>query len=89
MHAWMRDPSHLHEFELADDRLIGFPNVDIDYAPGVVWLDTRAERAARAGRGEEFAYVFDSGDDSVTARACAPVSPAGSSRAVRIAAGWA
>jgi hypothetical protein len=56
------DFSHLHEFELADGRRIGFP--DEEFAPELVWLDHAKLKPARELRpGEEFSYVFDFGDD--------------------------
>ena len=56
------DLSHLHEFELADGRRIGFP--DDEYAPDLVWLDHAKLKVVREVRpGEEFTYTFDFGDD--------------------------
>lgn len=56
------DLSHLHEFELSDGRLIGFP--DDSFAPDVVWLDHAKLKVARTVKpGDEFAYVFDLGDN--------------------------
>jgi pRiA4b ORF-3-like protein len=56
------DLSHLHAFELAGDRLIGYP--DDDSAPEVVWLDHANLKVAREVKpGEEFSYVFDLGDN--------------------------
>ena len=37
------DRSHLHEFELADGRLIGYP--DDTFEPDVVWLDQAPPRS--------------------------------------------
>jgi Plasmid pRiA4b ORF-3-like protein len=55
------DLSHLHEFELADGRLIGFP--DDSFAPDVVWLDHDKLKVCRTVKpGDEFEYVFDLGD---------------------------
>lgn len=55
------DLSHLHSFELADGRRVGFAEVE----PGDHrWLDheeLKVERELKAG--EEFSYVFDLGDD--------------------------
>jgi hypothetical protein len=56
------DLSHLHEFELADGRRVGFPSDD--YAPELVWEDHAALKVARELKpGQEFSYVFDFGDD--------------------------
>lgn len=56
------DLSHLHEFELADGRRIGFPSDD--YAPDLEWEDHAALKVARElGPGDEFEFVFDFGDD--------------------------
>lgn len=56
------DLSHLHAFEFADGRLIGFP--DDTYAPEIVWLDHAALKVARELRpGDCFEYVFDMGDN--------------------------
>jgi hypothetical protein len=56
------DLSHLHEFELADGRLVGFP--DDEFAPDVVWLDHAKLKVARELRpGDECEYVFDLGDN--------------------------
>jgi hypothetical protein len=56
------DLSHLHQFELADGRLIGYP--DDSYEPDVVWHDHAKLKIAREVKpGEEFEYVFDLGDD--------------------------
>jgi hypothetical protein len=56
------DLSHLHGFELADGRLIGFP--DDTFAPDVVWLDHAKLKVAREVKpGEDFEYVFDLGDN--------------------------
>jgi hypothetical protein len=44
------DLSHLHEFELADERLIGFP--DDSFEPGVIWHDdTKQPVVLGAGAG--------------------------------------
>jgi hypothetical protein len=52
----------LHEFELADGCLIGFP--DDSFAPDVVWLDhARLKVGSAVKPGDEFTYVFDLGDD--------------------------
>lgn len=56
------DLSHLHEFALADERLIGFP--DDSFEPDVVWLDHAQLKVAREVKpGDEFSYVFDLGDN--------------------------
>ena len=56
------DRSHLHSFELADERLIGYP--DDTYEPDVVWLDHAELRVAREVKpGDVFEYVFDLGDN--------------------------
>ena len=56
------DLSHLHQFELADGRLIGYP--DDNYAPDLVWLDHAKLKVAREVKpGEEFEFIFDLGDD--------------------------
>ena len=56
------DLSHLHQFELADRRLIGYP--DDSYEPDVVWHDHAKLKVAHEVKpGEEFEYVFDLGDD--------------------------
>ena len=57
------DLSHLHNFELGDGRLIGYP--DDSFAPELVWLDhAKLKVAKEVGPGEEFEYVFDLGDNS-------------------------
>lgn len=54
------DLSHLHEFRLADGRLIGFP--DDEFAPEVVWEDQAAVRVADAvNPGDQFEFRFDFG----------------------------
>ena len=56
------DLSHLHEFELADGRLIGYP--DDSYAPDMVWLDHAELKVTRTVKpGDVFSYVFDLGDN--------------------------
>jgi hypothetical protein len=53
------DLSHLHGFELADGRLIGFAEVMEED-----WLDHAALKVARELKpGDEFTYTFDFGDD--------------------------
>ena len=57
------DISHLHSFELADGRLIGFPDDD-DFGAGMTWLDhAKLKVAAEVKPGERFEYVFDLGDN--------------------------
>jgi hypothetical protein len=56
------DLSHLHSFELADERLIGYP--DDTYEPDVVWLDHAKLKVTREVKpGDVFEYVFDLGDN--------------------------
>ncbi|HYB25527.1 MAG TPA: hypothetical protein VEF89_02820 [Solirubrobacteraceae bacterium] len=56
------DLSHLHEFELPDGRLVGYP--DDTYESDVVWLDHAKLKVARELKpGMEFSYVFDLGDN--------------------------
>jgi hypothetical protein len=56
------DLSHLHEFELADGRRIGYP--DDEYGPELEWLDHAALKVARELKpGDEFEYTFDLGDN--------------------------
>jgi hypothetical protein len=56
------DLSHLHQFELGDGRLIGYP--DDSYAPELVWLDHAKLKVTRELKpGAEFEYVFDLGDN--------------------------
>jgi hypothetical protein len=56
------DLSHLHEFELADGRRLGFPSED--YAPELVWEDHAALKVARElGPGDQFQFTFDFGDN--------------------------
>jgi hypothetical protein len=56
------DLSHLHNFELGDGRLIGYP--DDSFAPEMVWLDHAKLKVAKEVKpGEEFEYVFDLGDN--------------------------
>lgn len=57
------DLSHIHQFELADGRLIGYP--DDEYAPDLVWLDHAKLKVTREVKpGDAFTFVFDLGDDS-------------------------
>jgi hypothetical protein len=56
------DLSHLHEFQLADGRLIGHP--DESFEPDVVWHDHATLKVAGEVKpGDEFDYVFDLGDN--------------------------
>ena len=55
------DRSHLHEFFFADGHRIGMPDLD-DEDPAPLH-DYHRERLGRLGLGEQFAYVFDFGDD--------------------------
>ncbi len=56
------DLSHLHNFELKDGRLIGYP--DDSFGPELVWLDHAKLKVAKEVKpGEEFEYVFDLGDN--------------------------
>jgi hypothetical protein len=56
------DLGHLHSFELADKRLIGYP--DDEFEPDVVWLDHAKLRVTREVKpGDVFEYVFDLGDN--------------------------
>ena len=55
------DLSHLHQFELADGRGIGYP--DDSYEPDLVWHDHAKLKVAREVKpGDQFEYVFDLGD---------------------------
>lgn len=52
------DLSHLHNFELGDGPLIGYP--DDSFAPEMVWLDHAKLKVAKEVKlGEQFEYVFD------------------------------
>ncbi len=56
------DRSHLHDFELADGRKIGFPSND--FAPELVWEDQDKLKVVKeVGPGDEFTFTFDFGDD--------------------------
>ena len=56
------DLSHIHQFELDDGRLIGYP--DDSYAPDLVWLDHAKLKVAREIKpGDQFEFVFDLGDN--------------------------
>ena len=53
------DLSHMHGFELADGRMIGYPDPDFDEPP---WLDHEQLKVASEVRpGDEFTYTFDFG----------------------------
>jgi hypothetical protein len=55
------DLSHLHEFELADGRRIGFP--DDGFGDELAWEDHAALKVAtEVGPGDEFGFTFDFGD---------------------------
>lgn len=55
------DLSHLHQFELADGRRIGFPSDD--FAPELSWEDHSELKVAReVAPGDEFEFEFDFGD---------------------------
>jgi hypothetical protein len=55
------DLSHLHQFELGDGRLIGYP--DDNFAPDLEWLDHAQLKVTREVKpGDEFEYIFDLGD---------------------------
>lgn len=55
------DRSHLHEFELPDGRLVGYPSQDFDEPK---WLDHESLRVTRElSPGDAFAYTFDLGDN--------------------------
>jgi hypothetical protein len=56
------DLSHMHQFELADGRLIGYP--DDSYASDILWLDHARLKVTREVKpGDEFEFVFDLGDN--------------------------
>lgn len=56
------DRSHPQEFTLADGRRLCDPDPDWDIGD-VVTEDCRQVRLSQLGLGEQFAYVFDLGDD--------------------------
>jgi hypothetical protein len=57
------DLSHLHAFELADGRMIGYPDPDPTEG-GPKWLDNSELKVARELKpGDRFTYVFDLGDN--------------------------
>jgi hypothetical protein len=52
------DLAHLHVFELADGRQIGYPDNELE------WIDHATLKVSRAVRpGDRFIYTFDMGDD--------------------------
>lgn len=55
------DRAHLHEFTLANGSRVGLPSDD-DWDPEHL-LDIRRVRMSRLNPGEQFAYIFDLGDD--------------------------
>jgi hypothetical protein len=55
------DLAHLHEFTLADGTCIGEP--DPEWDEGRVIVDSRRTKLSRLALGEQFAYVFDLGDN--------------------------
>jgi len=55
------DPAHLHEFELAGGRRIGFVDPD-GFDGGVVEDHGQVKVADAVGLGDEFAFTFDFGD---------------------------
>lgn len=55
------DLSHLHEFELAGGRRIGFVDPE-PFGDGVIEEQAAVKVAAAVGPGDEFAFVFDFGD---------------------------
>ena len=55
------DLSHLHEFRLANGRLVGVP--DDEFAPEVVWEDHAVLKvSAEVAPGDEFEFRFDFGE---------------------------
>lgn len=56
------DHSHLHEFELADARKIGYPDDEGDIGPG--WEDHAALKVTEElTPGDEFSFTYDLGDE--------------------------
>ena len=56
------DRSHLHQFGLADGRVIGCP--DDTYAPELVWLEHAKLKVTREVKpDDQFEYIFDLGDN--------------------------
>ncbi|MGI8632007.1 MAG: IS1096 element passenger TnpR family protein [Solirubrobacterales bacterium] len=57
------DLSHLHDFELADGRRIGFPGDD-DFGGELRWEDqSQLKPAKQLALGEQFTFTFDFGDN--------------------------
>jgi hypothetical protein len=56
------DLSHLHEFELAGGRRIGFVDLELFDDDEVVEDHAAIKVAAAVGPGDEFGFVFDFGD---------------------------
>jgi hypothetical protein len=54
------DLSHLHQFELSDGRLVGFPNEDFDEPKSLDHAELKVMDAIKPG--DEFAFIFDFGD---------------------------
>jgi hypothetical protein len=54
------DLSHLHQFELPDGRLVGFPNEDFEEPQSLDHTELKVMDALEPG--DEFAYIFDFGD---------------------------
>jgi hypothetical protein len=54
------DFSHLHRFELADGRWVGFEDIDFEQQG---WVDHGAKVGSLLKPGDEFGFVFDFGDD--------------------------
>jgi hypothetical protein len=56
------DLAHLHVFELADGRQIGYPDDEFDLDLG--WIDHAKVKVTRTVHpGDRFTYTFDMGDD--------------------------
>ena len=56
------DLAHLHEFELADGRRVGFVDPDAFEDDEPVEDNTAVKVAGAVGPGDEFRFVFDFGD---------------------------
>ena len=85
------DRSHLQEFTLADGRRLCDPDPDWEIE-GEVTEDYRRVKLSRLHPGEQFAYVFDLGDDwahlcTVGARRIDPVEVLGSCQTRRCRTG--